>query len=442
MTALIPLYLLAVLGCLPTAAPPSTQSPPTTPILIYADLVYTQAAGQSAEARRIQDGYVLLRAGKIAQVGSASDYQPAGDERVLRARVLTPGLIDARTCVGLAGHLNSDHDRDELDPTSPMQPQLRAIDAYNPHERLVDWVRQFGVTTIHTGHAPGSLLAGQTMIVKTTGNRVETALVKPFAMIACGLSDAAIDDESPGTRAKAAAMLRQRLLDAQRYLQKQAQPDDPGLDEADEDEEEHSIPKGRDLELEALGSVLRGDTPLLIHAHRVRDIANALRIQKEFDIPIVLDGACEAYRMMDDIKAAGVPVLIHPTMIRPYGECENLSFTTASKLIEAGIPVAMQSGYESYVPRTRVVLYEAGMAAANGCSFDDALSMITIAPAIILGIDHRVGSIEVGKDADLALYDGDPFEWTTHCVGVVIDGRVAAAEVTPADRPLRNAVGP
>ena len=119
-------------------------------------------------------------------------------------------------------------------------------------------------------------------------------------------------------------------------------------------------------------------------------------------------------------------MFIHPTMIRPYGELENLSFETASKLIEADIPVAMQSGYESYVPRTRIVLYEAGMAAANGCSFDEALEMITIVPARILGIDDKVGSIEVGKDADLALYDGDPFEWTTHCIGVVIDGELVS----------------
>lgn len=255
------------------------------------------------------------------------------------------------------------------------------------------------------------------MIVKTTGNRVDDITLKPVAMISCSMSDTAIHEDNPGTRAKASAILRQKLLDTRNYMQKRAQASEEGDDTA---------PEKRNLELESLSTVLTGETPLLIHAHKARDIANALRLQQEFDIRVVLDGASESYMLVDEIKQAGIPVFIHPTMIRPYGERENLSFETAAKLIEAGIPVAMQSGYESYVPRTRVVLYEAGMAAANGCEFDDALAMITITPARILGIDDRVGSIEVGKDGDLAMYDGDPFEWTTHCTGVVIDGEVVA----------------
>ena len=388
-------------------------------LVVYADTIHTMAG------EPIEDGYVLVRDGDIAAVGKAADFRPDGTETVLKATVVTPGLIDAHTCVGLAGHLNIKHDRDELDEGDPLQPHLRALDAYNPHERLVEWVRGYGVTTVHTGHAPESLISGQTMIVKTTGNRVEDAVIQPVAMIACSMSDTAIRGKTPGTRAKAAAMLRQRLLDAEHYVRKQAARE--AGEEMDDDDDDKDDSGKRNLELESLASVLAGDTPLLIHAHRARDIANALRLREEFDIPIVLDGACEAYVLKDDIKAAGVPVFIHPTMIRPFGERENLSFETASKLIEAGIPVAMQSGYESYVPRTRVVLYEAGMAAANGCEFDDALAMITITPARILGIDDRVGSIEVGKDGDLALYDGDPFEWTSHCTGVVIDGEVVSS---------------
>ena len=381
-----------------------------TDLLVFGDIVHTMAGAP------IDDGYVRVSNGKIIEVGPASACQPDGSEKRLHSAVVTPGLVDARTCVGLAGHVNTDHDRDELDESGPLQPQLRAIDAFNSRERLIEWVREFGVTTIHTGHAPQALVSGQTMVIKTKGNRVEEDVMIPMAMVACSMSDTALRDDSPGTRAKASAMLRQKLLDARHYQEQQSSTT---LD----DEKD---PPRRDLEMEAFSSVLSGDTPLLVHAHRARDIANALRLKEEFDIPIVLDGASEAYLMMDDIKRSGVPVFIHPTMIRPYGELENLSFETASKLIEADIPVAMQSGYESYVPRTRIVLYEAGMAAANGCSFDDALEMITIVPARILGIDDKVGSIEVGKDADLALYDGDPFEWTTHCIGVVIDGELAS----------------
>ena len=139
--------------------------------------------------------------------------------------------------------------------------------------------------------------------------------------------------------------------------------------------------------------------------------------------------AAEAYLLTDMIRKAGVPVILHPTMRRAgTGETENVSFETAAKLRAAGIPVALQSGYENYVPKTRVVLFEAGVAAANGLSTEEALATVTIAAARILGVADRIGSLEPGKDADLALFDGDPFEYTTHCVGTVINGVVASEE--------------
>ena len=161
--------------------------------------------------------------------------------------------------------------------------------------------------------------------------------------------------------------------------------------------------------------VIRREIPLLVTAHRAQDIMTALRIAKEFNIRIVLDGAAEAFMVINEIKASGFPVIIHPTMYRAGGEMENLSMTTAAKLKAAGIAVALQSGYEGYVPKTRVVLFEAGTAAANGLSMRDALATITIDAAKILGLDNRIGSLVKGKDADLAMYDGDPFEYTTHC---------------------------
>jgi imidazolonepropionase-like amidohydrolase len=161
----------------------------------------------------------------------------------------------------------------------------------------------------------------------------------------------------------------------------------------------------------------------------VQDIANVLRLAREFDIRIWLDGAAESYLMVDEIKAAAVPVLIHPSMARAWGEYKNMSFETAAKLVRAGIPVAMQSGYESYVPKTRVVLFEAAIYAANGMTFSEALASITIDAARILGIDSRVGSLEVGKDGDLAMYDGDPFEYTSHCTGTIIEGKIVSDRV-------------
>jgi imidazolonepropionase-like amidohydrolase len=148
----------------------------------------------------------------------------------------------------------------------------------------------------------------------------------------------------------------------------------------------------------------------------------ALRIQQEFGVRLILDGAAEAYLVLDEIKAANVPVLVHAAMARAYGETENMSFTTPASLAEAGIPFAFQSGFEPYVPKTRVVLFEAAVAIQHGLSFDRALAGLTIEAAKILGIEDRVGSLEVGKDGDLALYDGDPFEYTSHAIGTVIDG--------------------
>jgi imidazolonepropionase-like amidohydrolase len=141
----------------------------------------------------------------------------------------------------------------------------------------------------------------------------------------------------------------------------------------------------------------------------------------------VLDGAAEAYLVLDEIKAAGVPVIIHPTMVRNYGDTRNASFETAGKLQEAGILFAFQSGYESYVPKTRVILYEAAIAVANGLEPIDAIAAMTINAARILGIDHRTGSITPGKDADMVLFDGDPFEYTSHVCNVILDGRVVSS---------------
>ena len=154
-----------------------------------------------------------------------------------------------------------------------------------------------------------------------------------------------------------------------------------------------------------------------------------LRIREEFDIPVVLDGVAEAYDVLDQIRDAGVSVIVHPTMMRAHGETENLSFETAARLRDAGIPMALQGGYESYVPKSRLVLFEAGVAAAHGLGFDDALRSITINAARLLGVDDRIGSIEVGKDGDIALYDGDPFEYSTHCVAVIIEGEVVSEEL-------------
>ncbi|HYP54228.1 MAG TPA: amidohydrolase family protein, partial [Pyrinomonadaceae bacterium] len=182
----------------------------------------------------------------------------------------------------------------------------------------------------------------------------------------------------------------------------------------------------RDLRMETLARVLRGELPLLVNVQRAHNIVSVLRLAKEFNIKVVLDGAAESYLVVEQIKAANVPVIVHPTMYRAGGETANLSMETAATLRRAGIQVALQSCFENYVPKTRVVLFEAGVAAANGLTFDEALASVTIDAARLLGVQRRVGSLEAGKDADLALFDGDPFEYATHVTAVIINGRVVS----------------
>jgi imidazolonepropionase-like amidohydrolase len=364
----------------------------------------------------IADGVVVIRDGKVQQVGPASQVKVPAGYRLLQARVVTPGLIDAHTVVGLSGYLNQTHDQEQVERTASLQPDLRAIDAYNPQERLVEWVRSHGVTTMHTGHGPGVLVSGQTMIVKSRGRTVDEAVMVPQAMIAVTIGESAREaTKGPGTRAKMVALLRTELIKAQEYDRKR--------ETAAEDKK-----PARDLRLEALARVLKREVPLLVTVHRSQDIMSALRVAKEFNVRLVLDGAAEAFLVLDQIKEAGVPVIVHPTMARSGGETENLSMETAAKLKKAGIPFAFQSGFESYVPKTRVLLYEAAVAAANGLTFDETLAAATLDAARLLGISDRVGSLEPGKDGDVVLYDGDPFEYTSHVVGVVIQGEVVSQE--------------
>jgi imidazolonepropionase-like amidohydrolase len=367
-------------------------------IVVIGETVYTM------NGEPIKNGAVVINNGKIEKIGNNVTVQIPAGYKVIQAKVVTPGLIDAHTVVGLNGYLNQPHDQMALDGSSVTQPELRAFDAYNTEERLIEWIRGFGVTTIHTGHQPSALISGQTFIAKTVGKTVEDVTIVPTAMISVTLGEDALagSGRAPGTRAKQVSMLREMLIKASNY---KGEP--------------------RDLKMEIMNKVIKRELPLLVTANKAQDIMSALRIAKEFNLKIVLDSATEAPLVINEIKASGFPVIVHASMTRT----ESLNLETAAKLKAAGIPVALQSGYEPYVPKTRVLLFEVGMAAANGLSMRDALATVTIDAARILGIDKRVGSLEVGKDADLALYDGDPFEWTTHCVGTIIDGKVVSGAI-------------
>ncbi len=406
------LSVLALAAALMAAFAPAAAGQ----VAVRAEMLHTVSGAA------LENAVVIAGAdGAIEWVGPAADAEiPPGIE-VLEAAVVTPGLVDAHSVVGLAGALNSNvgqvRDQDQLDRSSPIQPELRAIDAYDATDTLVEWVRSYGVTTLHTGHGPGALISGQTMIVKTRGRNTEEAVVAPVRMLAATLGNAvSANFDSPGTSSKGVAMLRGALIGAQAYQEQVDRttaggPDDPQ-------------PPAPDLAKEALGRALDGELSLLVTANTATEIAAALRLQREFGFDLVLDGAAESYLLLEEIRAAGVPVVVHPPMSR----VRNGSFETAARLAEAGIPFAIQTGFEDYVPKTRVLLWEAAIAAANGLGRERALEAVTLGAARILGIDDRVGSIEVGKDADLVLYDGDPFEYTSHVCGVVIESEVLSRE--------------
>ena len=379
-------------------------------LAVRGGMVYTM------EGAPIENGVVLVRDGQIERVGPAASVAIPDGYRVLEAAVVTPGLVDARGTVGLSGILNQPQDQDHLDTSAPIQPELRMIDAYDPTEPLVEWVLGFGTTTVQVGPSPGAPVGGQTAIFKTNARTVDAGLVEDAPMVAITVgSGTRRNFDSPGTRSKLIAELRGAFMGAQQYAE--------GL--ANEDEAKRPA---RDLRKEALARVLSGEAAALITAHRANDILTALRLADEFDLRMILDGGAEAYLVTDELKAANVPVILHPTMIRAGGEAKNASFETAKLLRDAGLSVAIQSGYEGYVPKTRVVLFEAGIAAANGLGRDDALRTITIDAAQILGIADRVGSLAEGKDADLVLFDGDPFEYTSHVCTVIVGGDVAVDE--------------
>lgn len=366
-------------------------------IAVKADTLYTMAG------EKLIDGVVLIEDGKFSKVGK--NVKIPSDFQIYTAKVATPGLIDPRSTVGLAGAYNDSFDSNELDETSPIQPQLRAIDAYNPEDELVGWLRENGITTVHTGHGWSALMSGQTMVVKTKKGHTNEVVIQPESMVAMSLgNDVTGTFDSPGNPSKEMAMLRSEFMKVRSKI----------------GEKEDSS----DLKFLMLKKLLNRELPALIHVQTAQQILNAIRLAKEFNLDLILEGVAEAYRVIPQIKESGAQVIVHPTMMRGYGETINMTMENAAILQKNEFPVMIESGFEAYVPKSRVVLLEAAVAVANGLSREDALKAMTTRPAKMLNLADRIGSIEKGKDADIVLFNGDPFEYTTKVCTVIIDGKV------------------
>jgi imidazolonepropionase-like amidohydrolase len=364
----------------------------------------------------ITDGAVLVRDGRIVSVGPAAELTMPPGVEVVAGAVVWPGLVDAFATVGLTGVLNTPVDQDHAESSEPVWPALRAIDAFDPWEPLVGWVRDHGVTTLMAAPSPGVPVGGRSFVVRTLPIAPDEAALVPDAMVVFSLGQST-KERFPtrlSSRMGTAATIRQALATAQEARQRRSLPiaDRPP----------------RDLGDEALIELLEGKRMAVFAAERVPDLLTALRIADEFDLRIALAGAGEAWRVADTIRAAGVPVIVGPVMARGWSDDEghDRSFANAAILADAGVPIAFSSGYESYVPKVRVVLWEAAIAAANGLGRDRTIEALTLGAARILGVDDTTGSLAPGKSADLVVFDGDPFEYASHVCAVVVGGTVTS----------------
>jgi imidazolonepropionase-like amidohydrolase len=358
----------------------------------------------------IERGAILVDNGRIAAVLREEDLTIPGDAAILSAAEVTPGLIDAFAMSGLSGAWNIPADQDQDELSDPNQSDLRALDGFNPHEPLLEFLRANGTTIVHAAPGRSNILAGQSAIFRTEGLTAEACSLRSPAAILVNLGEApkeAYKGKGPHTRMGVAALVRKAFTEADAYRKKAA----GGANNA-----KH----------EALVLALEGKVPVYFAAHRADDIATALRIASEFKLKPVIALGTEAYRMAGDLKKAGVPVVVHPTMQRAAASMETIHafLGNAAVLSRAEIPIAICTGFEGYVPKTRVLRHEAAMAAANGLGQERALRAVTLDAARLLGISDKYGSIEKGKVADLVLYDGDPFEHATHVTLTLMNGAV------------------
>ena len=358
----------------------------------------------------VADAVIAVRDGRIESIGVE-----ARGAHEISAQVVTPGFIDVHTSAGLSGLRNVDAVLDQDERTGPDGSALRALDAFDPRDPLLRFLLEHGVTTVQTGPGPANPIAGQAGIFRTHGVNADEMVIRfPSAMVFnLGEVPKATYQKSRGssTRMGTAALIRKRLDDGRHYAKESGRlfgerpPKDSGLD--------------------ALGRVANGALPAIFVARRADDILTALRLSREFELQSAVAAGTEAYLVRDELVLAGVPVFVGPVMERVAApEAENASYENAALLAERGIPFAIRSGFEAYVPKNRVLLFEAAIAAANGLGSEASLRAITLGAAELLGLQEEYGSIEPGKVADLVLFDGDPFEYTSHVTAVVAGGEV------------------
>lgn len=357
---------------------------------------------------------ILLADGKIAAIGT--DLTAPADAAVFDADGLEvyPGFVDAHTHIGLDGYGIGYEGCDYNEMNDIWTPQLRAIDGINPRDPSLADARRAGVTCVCTGPGSANVLGGTFLAMKTVGNRVDKMVVRDPVAMKCAFGEnpkRCYRDKCDSTRMSTAAFLRGALNQARDYgARKQAANGD--------------ITKmpAYNQKLEALLPVLAREIPLKAHAHQANDIFTALRIAREFNLRLTLEHVTEGHLIVDELAGEkDVPMAVGPSLtFASKFELQNKSWSTPAVLTAAGCHVSIITD-SSVIPQQYLPLC-AGMAVKAGMDPFDALKAITINPAEHIGVADRVGSLEVGKDADLVIAAGSPFEVLTEVKAVFIDG--------------------
>lgn len=366
----------------------------------------------------IQNAVIWDGTGKIAEAGELFVYEgkfapvpdrglPAGCTVIdAGGKIVTPGLIDVHTHLGITEEGVGKEGKDHNETSSPVTPQLRAIDGINPMDSGFADARRAGITTVQVMPGSANVIGGEMSVLKTAGRIVDEMIVKsPSGMkAATGENPKTVHGgkgKMPTTRMGVAALLRENLIAAQNYL--------------DSDKNE------RKLDLENLAKVLNREIPLRIHAHRADDILTALRIQREFDIEMTIEHCTEGHLIADYIAGHDVRVSVGPTLsTRSKVELKEKTWTTVKALLDAGVPCSLTTDHP--VVGIDYLMTSAVHAIRHGITEEQALRAITIDAARHLGVEDRVGSIAVGKDADFVIWDGHPFDLLSRPETVFIEG--------------------
>ncbi len=369
----------------------------------------------------IERGVLVVQGGKITVVGPEGTQIPMGARtNDMTGRVLMPGLVDTHSHVGsVAGG----------DGSSPIQPEVRVLDALDVRDPSLQRARAGGITTVNVMPGSGHLVSGQTLYLKLRdGRRVEDLLLtNRQGRIAGGLkmangTNSRRDPPFPGTRGKSAALVREKFVAAQDYLAK--------IERAKGDASK--LP-ARDLTLEALGEVLSGDRIVQHHTHRHDDILTVLRLRKEFGFKVVLHHVSDGWKVAEEIAGAKVGCSLI-VIDSPGGKLEarDVDWKTGGVLEKAGVLVGFHT--DDPVTDSRLFLRSAALAVRSGMSREGALKGVTLAGAELLDLQDRVGSLEAGKDADFIVLSGDPLSVYTHVLETWVEGSKVFDRADPKDR--------